>query len=348
MQQQLTRSSPLQSPSKGQAYVTPVLVAAGFLLALAVPKYALLNPYYELVLMFIGINIILTVSLNLINGFMGEFAVGHAGFMAVGAYISSLLSVHLLPTEGFAGQMFYPVALVGGGLGAGVVALLVAIPSFRTRGDYLAIVTLALNMIVKSVIENIDAVGGPRGFFGMQKFTSLAWVYVWALLTLWFIRNFVYSTYGRGVQSIREDEIAAELVGVNSKQIKIQAFIISAFFAGVAGGLFAHLLQYIHPRNFDIIRSTEVLIMVYLGGIGSITGSILGASIFTILLEALRFLGVWRMVFAPLLLVVLMIVRPTGIMGFREAKFIVPPSERTTFVRRDGEKGGAVDVAGDQ
>lgn len=347
MQQHSTPQHPAagRQPSPLQNVLVPVLAIAGFLVALVAPTYGLLNPYYELVLMFVGINIILTVSLNLINGFMGEFAVGHAGFMAVGAYISSLLSVRLFPAEW--GQFFYPVALIGGGIGAGLVALVVAIPSFRTRGDYLAIVTLALNMIVKSVIENIDAIGGPRGFFGMQKFTSLAWVYVWTLLTLWFIRNFIYSSYGRGVLSIREDEIAAELVGVNTKQIKIQAFIISAFFAGVAGGLFAHLLQYIHPRNFDIIRSTEVLIMVYLGGIGSITGSILGASIFTVLLEALRFLGVWRMVFAPLLLVILMIVRPTGIMGLREFRGFVPRAERRTMSRLAARKGGAADAAGD-
>lgn len=318
----------------------PALTAIGFLLALAVPRYGLLNPYYEFVLMVIGINIILTVSLNLINGFMGEFAVGHAGFMAAGAYISSLLSVRVLPVEW--GQFSFPLALIGGGIGAGLVALLVAIPSFRTRGDYLAIVTLALNMIVKSVIENIEAIGGPRGFFGMERFTSLAWVYAVTLLTLWTIRNFVYSNYGRGVLSIREDEVAAELVGVNTKQVKIQAFIISAFFAGIAGGLFAHLLQYIHPRNFDIIRSTEILIMVYLGGIGSITGSVLGASIFTVLLEALRPLGVWRMVFAPLMLVVLMVLRPTGIMGLREFRLFVPRSERLSRLRaRVGKEGAA-------
>lgn len=295
--------------------------------------------------MYIGINIILTVSLNLVNGFMGEFAVGHAGFMAAGAYISSLLSVRVFPYE--MGPYLFPVALVGGGIGAGLVALLVAIPSFRTRGDYLAIVTLALNMIVKSVIENIEAIGGPRGFFGMQKFTSLAWVYVITLLSLWTIRNFIYSNYGRGVLSIREDEVAAELVGVNTKQVKFQAFIISAFFAGVAGGLFAHLLQYIHPRNFDIIKSTEILIMVYLGGIGSITGSILGASIFTVLLEALRFMGVWRMVFAPLMLVLLMVLRPTGIMGLKEFRGFVPREERAVRARPGAGKEGAVGAAGD-
>lgn len=329
-----------------QRLLTPVLIVAGFALALAVPRYGLLSQYYELVLMYVGINIILTVSLNLVNGYMGEFAVGHAGFMAVGAYVSSLLSVRVFPAEW--GGFLFPVVLVGGGLGAGLVALIVAIPSFRTRGDYLAIVTLALNMIVKSVIENIEAIGGPRGFLGMGKYTNLAWVYVWTLLTLWFIRNFIFSNFGRGVLSIREDETAAELVGVNTKQVKVQAFIIAAFFAGIAGGLFAHLLQYIHPRNFDIIKSTEVLIMVYLGGIGSITGSVLGASIFTLLLEALRFMGVWRMVLMPLLLVILMVVRPTGIMGLREFSFVLPRSERKgTGAGRGAVKGGTVDVAGD-
>lgn len=322
----------------------PALAAAGLAAAVLVPRYGLLSPYHEYVLMIIGINIILTASLNLVNGFMGEFAVGHAGFMAVGAYVSSILSVRVLPREW--GAYAFAPALAGGGLAAGVVALLVAIPSFRTRGDYLAIVTLALNMIVKSVIENIEAIGGPRGFFGMERYTNLAWVYAATLGTLWIIRNFVYSNYGRGVLSIREDEVAAELVGVNTRQVKIQAFILSAFFAGIAGGLFAHLLQYIHPRNFDIVRSTEILIMLYLGGIGSIAGSILGASLFTIMLEALRFLGIWRMVLAPLLLVVLMLLRPTGIMGLKELSLFVPANERALRRKARAGKEGAARAAG--
>lgn len=321
----------------------PALAVIGFILAIAGPRYGLLKPYYEYVLMLIGINIILTVSLNLVNGFMGEFAVGHAGFMAVGAYVSSILSVRVFPSGW--GVAAFPLALIGGGIAAGIVALLVAFPSFRTRGDYLAIVTLALNMIVKSVIENIEAIGGPRGFFGMERFTNLAWVYVVTLFSLWTVRNFVFSNYGRGVLSIREDEVAAELVGVNTRQVKMQAFIIAAFFAGIAGGLFAHLLQYIHPRNFDIVKSTEILIMVYLGGIGSITGSLLGASIFTVLLEALRFMGVWRMVLAPLMLVLLMVLRPTGIMGLREFPLFVPPEERLSRLAARVRKGGTADAA---
>jgi branched-chain amino acid transport system permease protein len=275
------------------------------------------------VIMYVGINIILTTSLNLVNGYMGEFSVGHAGFMAVGAYVASVLTVKVFP-GGDAGALFFPVAVVAGGAAAALAGVLIAIPSFKTRGDYLAIVTLAFLMIVKSVIENIEALGGPRGFLGMDKLTSLPWVYVWTVLAVWLIRNFVYSNHGRGVLSIREDEIASDLMGVNTRQAKMLAFVISSFFAGVAGALFAHLLQFINPRVFDIIKSTDILIMVYLGGIGSIAGSILGATIYTVLLEELRFLGVWRMVFMPLVLVLLMIYRPRGIMGLREFRWFVP------------------------
>ncbi|MEW5934980.1 MAG: branched-chain amino acid ABC transporter permease [Bacillota bacterium] len=289
-------------------------------------RLQLINPYLQQVFMYVGINIILTVGLNLINGYMGEFSVGHAGFMGVGAYVSAILTVWVLPRA--YGALLFPVALLAGGAAAALAGLVVAIPSFRTRGDYLAIVTLAFNMIVKSAIENIEAVGGPRGFMGMDKLTTMAWVYVWTLAALYCVRNFVYSNYGRGVLAIREDEIAAELVTVNTRQCKVLAFVIAAFFAGVAGGLFAHLLQFINPRSFALFpKSTEILVMVYLGGIGSIAGSVIGATTFTVALELLRDLEVWRWVVVPLLLVLLMLFRPTGIMGLREWRPFVPPNE---------------------
>jgi len=293
---------------------------------LLLPELGLINPYLQQVFMYVGINIILTVSLNLVNGYMGEFSVGHAGFMAVGAYVSSILTVWVFPRP--YGPFIFPLVLIAGGLAAAVAGLVVAIPSFRTRGDYLAIVTLAFNMIVKSALENIEAVGGPRGFMGMDRLTNMAWVYVWTIAALFCIRNFVYSNYGRGVLSIREDEIAAELVTVNTRQCKVLAFVIAAFFAGIAGGLFAHLLQFINPRSFALFpKSTEILVMVYLGGIGSIAGSVLGATIFTVVLELLRPLGVWRWVVVPLTLVLLMLFRPTGIMGLREFRPLIPAGE---------------------
>jgi branched-chain amino acid transport system permease protein len=294
----------------------------------------------------VGINIILTVSLNLINGYMGEFSIGHAGFMAIGAYIASLLTVNVFPQT--ANIFLFPAVVLAGGIAAALIGLLVAIPSFKTRGDYLAIVTLAFCMIVKSVLENIDAVGGPRGFLGMEKLTTLPWVFFWTVLSLWVIRNLVYSKFGRGVLSIREDEIASDLMGVNTRQVKVIVFVVSSFFAGIAGGLFAHTLQYINPRMFDIIKSTDILIMVYLGGIASIAGSILGAFIYTILLEILRPLGVWRMVFMPLMLVLLMIYRPRGIMGLRESSLFVPVRDLLAAkFRRQKKKESGDASAGD-
>jgi branched-chain amino acid transport system permease protein len=303
-------------------WVLPVLLAVGFLLSFAIPQFGLLDLYVQLIIMYVGINIILTTSLNLVNGYMGEFSLGHAGFMAVGAYIASVLTVRVFPAS--MAVWLFPVAILAGGAAAALVGLVVAIPSFKTRGDYLAIVTLAFLMIVKSVIENIDALGGPRGFLGMDKLTTLPWVFFWTVLSVWVIRNLVYSNFGRGVLSIREDEIASDLMSVNTQQVKVIAFVTSSFFAGVAGGLFAHVLQFINPRVFDIIKSTDILIMVYLGGIGSLAGSILGGTIYTVLLEVLRPLGVWRMVLMPLVLVLLMIYRPRGIMGLREFRWFVP------------------------
>ncbi|MBI5576739.1 MAG: branched-chain amino acid ABC transporter permease [Deltaproteobacteria bacterium] len=282
--------------------------------------------------MYVGINVILAASLNLVNGYMGEFSVGHAGFMAAGAYLSSMLTIFSFPPG--LSEWLFPLAVFAGGAGAALIGLLVAVPSFRTRGDYLAIVTLAFNMIVKSVLENIDAVGGPRGVLGIQRMTTLPWIFFWTVSAIWVIRNFVYSNHGRGVLSIREDETAGELMGVDTRRVKLLAFVVSAFFAGVAGGLFAHLIQFINPRMFDILKSTDVLIMVYLGGIGSIAGSILGATIYTVLLELLRPLEIWRMVLMPLMLVLLMIFRPRGIMGLREFRWFVPAREWAASVAR--------------
>ena len=306
----------------GHRFFWPVFIVAGLLFSIAAARLEILDQYIQLILIYVGINIILTVSLNLINGYMGEFSVGHAGFMAIGAYIASILTVSVFPQASV--DFLFPVAILAGGIGAALIGFLVAIPSFKTRGDYLAIVTLAFGMIVKSCLENIDAVGGPRGMLGMDKLTTLPWVFFWTVLSVWVIRNLVYSKFGRGVLSIREDEIAASLMSVNTRQVKIIAFVVSSFFAGIAGGLFAHALQFINPRMFDILKSTDILIMVYLGGIASIGGSIIGAIIYTILLEILRPMGVWRMVLMPLMLVLLMIYRPRGIMGLREAKMFVP------------------------
>lgn len=312
---------------------TVLILLIIFPLTILLPRFGIINPYIDLVLKYIGINIILTISLNLVNGYMGEFSVGHAGFMAIGAYVASLLTVLAFPRV--AGPFLFPVALLAGGVAAGIAGLGIAFPSFRTRGDYLAIVTLAFNMIIKSVLENLDVIGGPRGFMGMEKLTSLWWVYIWVIIAVFLARNYVFSNFGRGVLSIREDETASGLVSVNTRQVKVLTFVFSAFLAGIAGGLFAHELQFINPRSFTILKSTDMLVMVYLGGIGSLGGSILGATVFTVVMEGLRTvlqqIGIsqeWRLVVAPLMLILLMIFRPYGIMGLKEFRFLIPRRER--------------------
>jgi branched-chain amino acid transport system permease protein len=303
-----------------------------------------ISAYVELVVMFIGINIILSSSLNLINGYMGEFSCGHAGFMAIGAYMASVINVWCFSTGSFLGAvalppgsmlLIFPLTVLIGGMGAALAGLLVAVPSFRTRGDYLAIITLAVNYIIKSSIENIQAIGGARGFMGMRKVVdimtgtvNLPWVLMWILtaagFTIWILNRFVSSTYGKGIVALRDDEIAAEILGVNSRRMKVTVFMLSSGLAGIAGGLFAHILGYINPGSFTIMKSTEIMVMVYLGGMGSLSGSVVSAIVFTLLLELLRPLQVVKWVVIPLLLIILMIFRPEGIMGNRELTDLFP------------------------
>ena len=325
-------------------------------LAVVAVKLGILNAYVQLLLMYIGINIILSVSLNLVNGYMGEFSVGHAGFMAVGAYVASILNVWLFTDSSVFGPSLlspssavylFPVTLLAGGIAAAIAGLLVAVPSFRTRGDYLAIITLAVNYIVKSSIENIQPIGGARGFMGMrsvigsmQAAINLPWNMIWVFIcvgvTVWIIHRLVNSTYGKGIIAIRDDEIAAEIMSVDTRRMKIVAFMLSSGLAGIAGGLFAHVLGYINPGTFTIMKSTEVLIMVYLGGMGSLSGSVLSAIILTLALEAFRPLQLVKWVVLPLLLIVLMIFRPEGIMGHRELTDIFPKLRRW-FAPKEGQ-----------
>lgn len=309
------------------------------LLYVALMHWRSLNDYRELVLVYVGVNIMLSVSLNLVNGYMGEFSVGHAGFMAVGAYVSSVLTMWsftdssvfgdaLLPTElGLPGG--YIIALIAGGVAAALAGLLVAFPSFRTRGDYLAIVTLAVNFIVTGVINNISKVGGPRGLNGVPLWTNFTWVFVVTVFSVWLVYALVTSTFGKGIIAIREDEIAAGLMGVNTRRVKLVAFLVSSFIAGVSGGLLVHMLAYVNPGMFDIKKSTEVLVMVYLGGMGSISGSIIAAVLYTILIEAFRPLEVLKWVVIPLILIVLMFYRPQGLFGFREVNINFRGSKRS-------------------
>lgn len=303
-----------------------VIIHLGLLYA-ALHLWASVLDYRLLVVRLILLAIMLTLSLNVVNGYMGEFSCSHPGFMALGAYTASILTVAgfvhddvfgppLLPPV--LGPFLFPVALIIGGLVAALGALLVAIPSFRTRGDYLAIISLAFMFIVKSSIENIELIGGPRGFMNQPPWADLPTVFVWTVICIATIHNFVTSTLGKAMCAIRDDEIAAEAMTVNTRRTKIVAFLFAAFWAGVAGGLFAHIMSYVNPGTFGILKLSEVLAMVYLGGLNSVVGSIVGAVSLQLLMEALRPLEILKWIIIPIILILVMIFRPTGFIAFRE------------------------------
>ena len=292
-----------------------------------------INPYYARIVNLIGINITLAVSLNLINGLAGQFSIGHAGFMAVGGYSATYLTVYhgdqiagLLggtPTAGVAAPVVMIASLTAGALAAAVAGLVVGIPSLRLKGDYLAIVTLGFGEIIRVLILNIPAVGGATGFTDAIPITNFFWIFSMAIMTIAIVRNIAVSTFGQALAAVRGDEIAAEAVGINTTRCKVLAFVISAALAGVAGGLSGQLFANpLNPQNLNFVKSIEVIVMIVLGGIGSITGAVFGATTLTILPEALRtfdqqFPGL-RMVIYALLLILLMIFRPQGLFGRRE------------------------------
>ncbi len=333
-------------------YVIPTLVVARLSSALflrweerlSVPVYVFLHvvflflvlyfwsqvdPYRLLVLRLLGINILLTLSLNLVNGWMGEFSVSVAGFMSVGAYVSSVFMVWgFVHDDVFGPPVFpeflapfaFPLALILAGAVTAVTALLVAIPSFRTRGDYLAIITLAYVFIVKSTVENLDFIGGPRGFMNQPEVASFTVVFIWTILGIWIMWNYVTSILGKATNAVRDNESAAEMMTVDTRKVKIVAFLTHAFWSGVAGGLYAHVLGYINPSSFDLRKSAEILGMLYLGGLNSVSGSIVGPVLFMFLTEILRPFQLAKWLVIPVILIYAMIRRPRGLMGFQELR----------------------------
>lgn len=310
----------------------------------------ILNNYYMQIIDIALINIVLATSLNIINGFTGQFSLGHGGFMAVGAYTAGVLTTLIWKVpqmQAFPKFTLFIIAILLGGFLAAIIGVLLGIPTLRLRGDYLAIVTLAFQEIVKVGVNAIDYVGGPRGLLGIPRLSTFPIIFFVALISIFVMKNIVYSTIGRAMKSIREDEVASELVGVNTTKYKVMAFAVGAFFAGIAGALLVHLLQLAHPTMFSftspsIAGPLSILTMVYIGGAGSLSGSIIAAVVLTVLSELLR-LGIdkinalnflpftvgpeWRMVIYAVLLIVVMLYRTEGIMGQREFKILVPEEE---------------------
>ena len=293
---------------KGKIIKNVILIVVVYALITILLKGGMLNRQYRSLLVPIGVNIMLAVSLNLVTGFLGELSLGHACFMSIGAYTSSLTSiylVHSLPTPiGFA------ISLLVGGIVAAVFGLLIGIPVLRLNGDYLAIVTLAFGEIVKSVINVIGITGGAKGLSKIplrSDYNNYTLVFILTVLTIVFIVNFVHSRDGRAITAIRDNEIATESIGIKVSTYKIKAFVIAAFFAGVAGCVYAHNVGIIKPQTFDYNKSIEILVIVGLGGMGSITGSVIAAIVLTILPEFLRGADNLRMLLYAVVLILIMI-----------------------------------------
>jgi branched-chain amino acid transport system permease protein len=277
-----------------------------------------INPYVLRVIINCGIGMILAMSLNLVNGCAGQFSLGHAGFMGVGAYTSATITTVLALSPFFKTDLGVGCAIVTGGVAAAIAGYLVGLPSLRLRGDYLAIVTLGFGEIIRICFLNIQEVGGARGLPGIPNRANFFWVYLWVVITFVALLRLLRSSYGRAILSVRENEIAAESMGVDIAHYKIIAFVVSSFFAGIAGGLFAHFQSFIDPNSFVFNKSVEAVIMVVIGGMGSLSGAIFGGIIVSVLPELLRVFEQYRMVIFPLILIVLMLVRPMGLFGHKE------------------------------
>jgi branched-chain amino acid transport system permease protein len=288
-----------------------------------------IDPYHLDVLIGIGTNIILAVSLNLVNGYTGQFSLGHAGFMSVGAYFAAAVSLFVAPQLLGTGELsalhqagIFIVALLAGGLCAAFAGLLVGVPSLRLKGDYLALVTLGFGEIIRVIFQNVEKFGGALGLNGIPAYTTIFWVIAFVAITVFVVTCLVNSTYGRGFLATHDDEIASEAVGLNTTRYKIVAFVIGAFFAGIAGGLYGHFKLTITPTGFDFTKSIEIVVMVILGGMGNTLGVIFAAILLTLLPELLRPIAEYRMILYSFLLIVLMLVRPQGLfnVGLRPAK----------------------------
>ncbi len=285
-------------------------LAALFTLIQYLISTGLLEQYYEINLTSMCINIILAVSLNLINGFTGQLSLGHAGFMAVGAYVSVIMTNRL--------DQPFVLGVIAACTIAALAGFIIGVPTLRLKGDYLAIATLGFGEIIRVVLQNIDYVGGPSGIMGIEKYTTWAWLFGSTILTLVVIINLVNSSYGRAIISVREDEVAAELMGINTTRYKVLAFVIGAMFAGLAGALYAHYFYIIKPDTFNFLKSFDILVMVVLGGLGSTTGAVIAAIFITSLTAALQSFPAIRMILYALILIIVMIYRPQGLMGNKE------------------------------
>ena len=273
-------------------------------------KSHVISSYYAGIINLALINIVLAVSLNLIVGFTGQLSLGHAGFMSIGAYVSAIITQK-------AGMPFI-VSILIGAIIAAIIAAIIGYPTLKLTGDYFAITTLAFCEIIRIIIMNISFVGGARGLTGIPIKTNFTIAFLFAVITIIIIYNIIHSPHGRGMLAVRDNEVAAQSMGINAFKYKMLSFIVAAFFAGIAGGLYAHYMGFIQPTVFDFNKSIDYLTFVVFGGMGSLSGSIIAAVILTFLPELLRGMQEYRMIVYPLALILLMIFRPQGLLGSKE------------------------------
>ncbi|HRX59152.1 MAG TPA: branched-chain amino acid ABC transporter permease [Eubacteriales bacterium] len=299
-------------------YLINALLFAAFLFGgTALIKGGAVSNYYTKVLMLLGINIILTVSLNISTGYLGQLPLGHAGFMAVGAYASAIFMTRV----GLDASVAFPIGLLLGGVVAGLFGIMIGIPALRLKGDYLAIITLGFGEIIRVVLLNIDSVLGFKLTYGaaslksIPKTTTFFNTFLCVGIVCFLIHTMMKSRHGRAILSIRENEIAADACGIHVTYYKVLGFAASAFFAGVAGSLYAGYLGILNPSSFGFMKSIEILVMVVLGGMGSMVGSVLAATVLTAVPEMLRAFSEYRMIVYSLLLIMVMIFKPSGLMG---------------------------------
>lgn len=301
---------------------------AGFAVLQGLMSARVVNLYWQQIATMAGVMTISALGLNLVYGFAGQFSLGHAAFFGIGAYSSALI------TRSLGGSIWtLQLGMLVGAVLAAAVALVIGLPILRLKSDYLGIATLGFGIIMKVLFDNsnvaIPMLGGSAGMSGIPRLTSFPLVFVTMLAAIVVLRNLVYSSPGRALISVREDELASEAVGVNTTKYKTMGFVVGCVYAGVAGALYAHLYAYLNPANFDFLKSIDVLLIVVLGGLGSISGTILAAVAWTFLLEGLRVIlpavvQEWRMVIYPLVLIAFMLVRPGGVFKGTEFRFLRP------------------------
>lgn len=268
------------------------------------------SSFWRLNISLICLNVILASSLNLINGVTGQFSLGHAGFMAIGAYVSAVCTMFL--------HLPFVVSLMAGAMSAGILGFLVGMPTLRLQGDYLAIATLGMGEIIRICILNIPQVGGASGMSGIPRDTTFPWIFACMVITLFVLKNIIHSNQGRACLAVRENAIAAEAMGIDTTKFKVFAFTIASMFAGLAGALFSHYFGIAHPSSFTFMRSFDIMTMVVLGGLGSLSGSVIGAVILTFIAAVMQSYPEYRMIVYALLLIILMLYRPNGILGNKE------------------------------